>query len=117
MSVFFNSLLTRLLLLIIDNAYTLSYYSIINHFDWNQRKNEELKKLRGIDFEEIVTALKHTEFFEVQAHYNKVKYGHQQILFIEVKNFIYLVPFVTSDNKIFLKTLFRSKKFTKLLIK
>ena len=36
-----------------------------------------------------------------------------EIYMLEIENYAYIVPFVESDNEIFLKTAFPSRKYTK----
>lgn len=48
-------------------------------------------------------------------HPNKQKYPDQRIYLIAYRNYIYVVPFVKSDNEeqIFLKTVYPSREYTK----
>lgn len=83
------------------------------NFDWNPEKNEELKRERGISFEEIVFLLGEERLWKIENHYNHQKYSNQQIFFIPIGDYVYLVPFVEDDETIFLKTAFPSRKATK----
>lgn len=74
---------------------------------WNQLKNDRLKKTRGVSFDEIIRS----KLIAVKRHPNK---AHQDILLFEYKNYIWIVPFVKTNGGIFLKTLFASRKYTKL---
>ena len=40
-------------------------------------------------------------------------YPDQNIYILEIENYAYIVPFVESENEIFLKTAFPSRKYTK----
>jgi len=84
---------------------------VVYSFDPN--KNAELIKNRRVSFEMAIAALDKEGPLDVLEHSNSSKYGHQKIYVIELNNYIYLVPFVESENKIFLKTIFPSRKFTK----
>ncbi|MEA1911142.1 MAG: toxin, partial [Spirochaetota bacterium] len=44
---------------------------------------------------------------------NKNKYPNQQIFIIKIDSYIYYVPYIESDNEIFLKTIIPSRKLTK----
>jgi uncharacterized DUF497 family protein len=83
-------------------------------FDFDPAKNLKLKQERGVSFEEIVIAIQEGHVLDVIDHYSDDKYKHQKMYIIEIENYVYLVPFtVQSDNKVFLKTIFPSRKFTK----
>jgi len=55
-------------------------------------------------------------FSRVENHYNIEKYSHQKILFIEIRHYIYIVPFVENEEEIFLKTIIPSRKYTKIFL-
>ena len=74
---------------------------------WNALKSERLKKTRGVSFEEIVTA----NFVGIKKHPSKAA---QNLLLFEFNNYIWVVPFVRTDEEIFLKTIYPSRKYTKL---
>ena len=46
-------------------------------------------------------------------HPNQSKYPNQQILVVEIKDYVYLVPFVENENGNFLKTIIPSRKATR----
>ncbi len=86
-------------------------------FDWSKTKNEWLKKERGISFDEIVIALNEGKMVDTYMHSNQEKYPNQKVFVLEIENYVYLVPFVEDTEKIFLKTIFRSRKATKKYLK
>lgn len=47
---------------------------------------------------------------------NQKQYPGQQILIVEINNYIFLVPFVEDDEKIFLKTIYPSRRFTRIYL-
>lgn len=74
---------------------------------WNLVKSERLKRTRGVSFEEIfkgrlIVAKKHP------------KKEHQHVLLFEYKSYIWVVPYVENEDEIFLKTLFPSRKYTRM---
>ena len=89
----------------------------MKYFDWNEEKNELLKKDRGISFEIIVSQIEMGNLLAVIEHPNSGKYGDQQIYVVEYENYAYLVPFVEDEEKVFLKTIIPSRKATKKYIK
>ena len=74
---------------------------------WNPLKSERLKKTRGASFEEII----HAELLAVKEHPSR---PHQKILLFKFKDYVWVVPFVEREGEIFLKTLFPSRKYTKM---
>ncbi len=91
----------------------------MNYFDWNQEKNEQLKKEREVSFEEVLIALSENRLLDILKHKNQKKYPVQRILVININEYVYLVPFIEDEKKIFLKTIIPSRKATKkyLIIK
>jgi len=85
----------------------------MKYFDWNSEKNEELKLTRGVSFEEIVFHLMGEGLIEIIEHPHREKYKDQKVFIANVENYIYLVPFVESEDTIFLKTIIPSRKMTR----
>ena len=85
---------------------------------WSEKKNQELQENldRQISFEDVFLAMQGSGFSRVEKHYNIEKYPHQKILFIEIRHYIYIVPFVEDDEEIFLKTIIPSRKYTKIFL-
>jgi hypothetical protein len=50
---------------------------------------------------------------DIVQHPNQEKYKGQKIFIINIDNYAYLVPFVESEQEIFLKTIIPSRKATK----
>ncbi|KXK48627.1 MAG: hypothetical protein UZ05_CHB002002027 [Chlorobi bacterium OLB5] len=80
-------------------------------FNWNNEKNEKLKKTRGISFEDIVIAAENGNILDILENKSK-EYKNQVILAVKFKNYIYAVPTVITENEFFLKTIFPSRKLT-----
>ena len=74
---------------------------------WNLVKSERLKKVRGASFEEILGA----KLIAVKKHHN---WEGQNILLFEHRGYIWVVPYVMEGEDLFLKTLYPSRKYTKL---
>jgi len=85
----------------------------MKYFDWNDEKNELLKKLRGVSFEQVVLAIVSGELIDRIKHPNPEKYPNQKIFLVKIDNYIYSVPYVEDDKKIFLKTIIPNSKETK----
>ncbi|NQT25161.1 BrnT family toxin [candidate division KSB1 bacterium] len=82
-------------------------------FDWNPDKNESLKKERDISFEQIIFHLQQGDVWKIADHPDQEKYPGQQIYFVIVDRYVYLVPFIKTDDGLFLKTIIPSRKATK----
>ena len=80
-------------------------------FDWNQDKNRKLIKERGVSFEAIVANVEEGNLIAVIP--GRGKFKHQKQLIVLVNQYIYVVPCVEDENKIFLKTIIPSRKMTK----
>ena len=78
-------------------------------------KNELLKEQRDISFEDVILALESGKLLDDIEHPNKEKYPNQNIfiILIEIKNYVYLVPYVEDNTSIFLKTIIPSRQMNK----
>lgn len=85
----------------------------MKYFDWNEGKNELLKKLRGVSFEEVVMAIENGDLLDRLKHPKSSKYPNQMVFYVRINDYVYAVPFVEDDEKIFLKTIMPDKKATK----
>jgi len=85
----------------------------MRYFDWSTNKNERLKEQRDITFQEIVFHILHGGLLDVLEHPNKQQYPGQRIFVVNVEGYVYLVPYVETEESIFLKTIVPSRKMTK----
>ncbi len=53
------------------------------------------------------------DLLDVLGHPDPKRFGRQQIFIIRVDAYVYMVPFVESEEEIFLKTIIPSRKMTK----
>jgi hypothetical protein len=74
---------------------------------WSQLKSERLKRTRGVSFEEIIAS----KLIDVRRHPHN---ENQKILIYKYKGYIWAVPFVMDGDTVFLKTIYPSRKLTKL---
>ncbi|MEA1958147.1 MAG: toxin [Chloroflexota bacterium] len=84
----------------------------MKYFDWNTDKDEELRANRNIGFEEVVFALMTGGLLDIIEHPNRTKYPNQRIFIVNVGDYAHLVPFVESEEAVFLKTIIPSRKMT-----
>ena len=85
----------------------------MDHYQWDKEKNKKLKIERGISFEQITMHIEQDDVLDIVDHPNQEKYPNQQLLVVEINNYIYLVPFVKNENGKFLKTIIPSRKATR----
>ena len=84
-------------------------------FSWNEEKNTLLKAERNISFEDILMALQNGNLLEIIPN-PSANHPEQKCLIVNINDYAYLVPYVESCEGIFLKTIYRSRKYSKLLI-
>ena len=97
---------------IIDIVYPSSYNEVVKYFDWDPIKNVKLLAERSICFEDIVAAFDAGKLLDTIIHPNQKRYPEQRIFIVEVERYAFLVPFIEDEEKIFLKTIYPSRKFT-----
>lgn len=77
---------------------------------WDLSRNEQLKAKRGTSFEDL---LNNGKLISVKKHPER---KNQNIMLFELKKYIWIVPYVEEkDGVIFLKTLYPSRKYTKII--
>ena len=86
-------------------------------FEWDDEKNEKLKKDRGISFEEIVFYIANGFMLDIVPHPQQNKYPNQKMFIINIDNYAHLVPFVETEETVFLKTIIPSRKAKKKYLK
>jgi uncharacterized DUF497 family protein len=82
-------------------------------YSWNPDKNKLLQQERGISFEEIVFHIQAGDEIEIFDHPNQERYPSQKISVVVVEGYAYLIPFIETEEGIFLKTIIPSRKATK----
>ena len=79
-------------------------------FAWSTDKNDQLMAERGICFEAVVVAIEAGELLDVLDHPNQARYPGQRILVVRLNGYVHLVPYVESDDRLFLKTIIPSRR-------
>lgn len=74
---------------------------------WNLLKSERLKETRGASFEDIIQS----KLVAVKRHPTK---EHQSIMLFEYRGSIWVVPYIEDEEGFFLKTLYPSRKYTRM---
>lgn len=91
------------------------YYIINMIFDFNQKKNEQLFKERGISFPNVIEAISEKGILLNFEHPNKKKYPNQKILVVNINEYAYCIPYVIEKDTWFFKTIYPSRKFKYLI--
>ena len=82
----------------------------MKYLNWNPEKNELLKCKRGLSFEEIAYLIESGQILGIEENPG---HSNQKIYIIEVDQYAVVVPFVETEEEIFLKTAFPSRKYSK----
>ena len=82
----------------------------MKYLNWNSEKKEILKRERGISFEEIAYLIESGQVIGIEENPGN---PNQKIYVLEIDKYAIIVPYVETDDEIFLKTAFPSRKYTK----
>lgn len=85
--------------------------------NWNSDNNVALMAERGVSFEEVLVAVAQGALLDVVEHPNREKYPNQRLFIINIRDYVYLVPFVETDDELFLKTIIPSRSATRRYLK
>jgi hypothetical protein len=89
----------------------------VKAFLWNDEKNFLLKAGRQVSFEEIVLYIETGFLLDVLGHPSQEKYKGQKMFVVQVDHYVYLIPFLETQNEVFLKTIIPSRKATRKYLK
>ena len=82
----------------------------MKYLNWNLAKNEQLKRERGISFEQIAYLIESNKILGIEVNSGR---PNQKLYILEIDQYAVVVPCVETENEIFLKTAFPSRKFTR----
>lgn len=85
----------------------------MKYHTWNNEKNKLLKKERGVTFEDVIYYIEKGNLLAIIMHPDINRYPDQKIYIINIENYVYLVPFVETDDTVFMKTIIPSRKAAK----
>ena len=85
----------------------------MSDFDWNDEKNEFLKRVRGVSFEDVVFHIQNGDVLDIIKHPKEDRYPRQNIIVLNIDGYVYLVPYLKVRGVRFLKTIIPSRKATK----
>lgn len=84
-------------------------------YAWSHEKNAQLLAQRRLCFEQVVVAIEEGDLLDVREHPNPQRYPGQRILIVRLQGYIHLVPFIETDEHLFLKTIIPSCKENRLV--
>ena len=79
---------------------------------WNPEKNALLQAERRVSFEDVVFHIMAGDILDTVDLPNQQRYPGQQIHVVAIEGYVYLVPFVESEEEVFLQTIIPSRKAT-----
>jgi len=85
-------------------------------YTWDADKNNTLQKQRGVSFEKIIAAIENGKLIDILENPGK-KYAGQKLYIVEIDRYVYIAPFIETENELVLVTIFPSRKFTTLYLK
>ena len=86
--------------------------------NWDTKKAEILRNDNGrgnVSFEDCVIALEEGRILDDILNPSK-KYPDQRMFVLGINNYAYIVPYVETNNEIFLRTVFPSRKHTAIYL-
>lgn len=85
--------------------------------EFEDEKNTFLKLTRGINFEDILSAIDRGDLLDDIQNPSK-NHPNQRAFLVKINSYVYFVPYVQNEKGvIFLKTLYPSRFFTKSYLK
>lgn len=84
---------------------------------WDEKKNEQLKQLRGVSFQDVLEELAGQGPLWIKEHPQRERYPGQRLLGVFIAGYVFVVPFEETDDKIILKTIYPSRRETATLKK
>jgi uncharacterized DUF497 family protein len=87
----------------------------VKYIDWDDTKNQWLIANRGISFDVCMAYIEQGDYLDVVDNHSP--YEHQKVFIINIDGYVYEVPFVEDDEKIFLKTAYPSRVATNKYLK
>jgi uncharacterized DUF497 family protein len=96
----------------VAKRHTIGYSLDMKIFAWSDEKNERLKRDRKVSFEAVLFHIERGDLLDIVTHPNQEKYAGQRIFVVNIENYVYLVPFVETEEEVFLITIIPSRKAT-----
>ena len=97
---------------LVAKRHTIGYFSHMKIFSWSDEKNERLKRDRKVSFEAVLFHIERGDLLDIVTHPNQEKYGGQKMFVVNIENYVSVVPFVETEEEVFLITIIPSRKAT-----
>lgn len=83
-------------------------------FDYSREKDLILKETRNVNFKDVIEAYKKGKKLANLKNRNE-RYANQRLLVVNIARYAFVAPYVIDENRkrVFLKTVYPSRKFTK----
>jgi len=85
----------------------------MSEYDWSDEKNALLERSRGVCFEDALVCIENGDVLDIIKHPNRDRYPDQNIIDLNIADYVWLIPFTKSKGVRFLKTMIPSRKATK----
>ena len=83
--------------------------------EWDEAKNADLKRVRGVSFEDVVEAMETGLVLADEPHPSDARYPGQRVLVVQIAGYAHVVPYVPGDGRIFLRTIYPSRRANRRL--
>ncbi len=80
---------------------------------WGDEKNTAVQSKHDISFEQVKQAIEDGKLLDIRNHPNTEKYPNQKIIYVDISDYVYVVPCIPINGWYFLKTAFKSRVATK----
>lgn len=79
-------------------------------FEWDEKKNSQLRQERHISFEQIVTAIENGDLLAID---DNINYSNQSMFRVRINSYVYSVATEQRNGNIRLVTAYRDRKQNK----
>lgn len=80
-------------------------------YEWDEEKNKRLQRERGVSFETIIAAIESGGLLDIVV--NKKPREHQRLYVVCIGEEVYVVPTVSNERAVFMKTIYPSRRMRK----
>ncbi len=74
-----------------------------------------MRSTRAIGFQEAIEAIESGNVLADFPHPNRNKYANQRVMVVEIDGYAYVVPYLSDNGVLVLKTVYPSRKFKHLI--
>lgn len=96
----------------VAKRHTIGHFLHMKIFSWSDEKNERLKRDRKVSFEAVLFHIERGDLLDIVTDPNQETYGGQQMFVVNIENYVYLAPFVETEEEVLLITIIPSRKPT-----